>query len=70
MTLLFQDGAPIGNADDIAPGPALPAFRLVLPVLGPEVAFPDFPLAVPDIIALPPEPQVPADGRQTAQNAH
>jgi hypothetical protein len=70
MTLLFQDAAPAGNAVDSAPGPALPAFRLMLPVLGPEPVFPDFPLAVPGMIALPPEPHVPADGRQTIQSAH
>jgi hypothetical protein len=70
MTLLFQDAVPAGNAVDRVPGPALPAFRLTLPVPGPDPVFPDFPLAVPGMIALPPEPHVPADGRQTAQNAH
>jgi hypothetical protein len=42
----------------------------MLPVLDPGPVFPDFPLAVPGMIALPPEPHVPADGRQTTQNAH
>jgi hypothetical protein len=69
MTLLFQDTAPTGNAVDNPPGPILPAFRLMLPGPEPGIAFPDLALAVPDMIALPPEPHVPADGRQTAQNA-
>lgn len=68
MTLLFQDATPTGNAVANDPGPALPAFRLILPVAEPELAFPDFPLAVPGMMALPPEPHVPAGGRHTAQN--
>ena len=70
MILLFHDAAPAGNAVGRVPGPVLPAFRLMLPVPDPELIFPDLPLAVPGMIALPPEPHVPADGRQTAQNAH
>ena len=70
MILLFHEAAPTGDTTGSPPTPALAAFRLMLPVTEPELVFPDFALAVPDMIALPPEPHVPADGRQTAQNAH
>ena len=69
-TLLFHEGAPTAGAVDSPPMPALAAFRLMPPVTEPEPVFPDFPLAVPGMIALPPEPHVPADGRQMVQSAH
>ena len=64
VTLLFQDVGIAGKAVDA------PAFRLILPVPELTVAFEGLLVAVPEMIALPPEPHVPADGRQTAQKAH
>lgn len=69
-TLPFHEAAPTAGVVDSPPIPALAAFRLTPPVIEPEPVFPDFPLAVPGMIALPPEPHVPADGRQTVQNTH
>ena len=55
VTLLFHDPGIAGKAVDV------PAFLLMLAGLT---------VAVPEMIALPPEPHVPADGRQMTQKAH